>query len=56
MCSEMLFRGFNASIMSVDTGLDIIATKDNKLFGVQVKTSNLNKYNTYVSTVRKGFF
>jgi hypothetical protein len=42
--------------MSVDTGLDIVATRDNKLFGIQVKTSNLNQYNTYVSTVRKVSF
>lgn len=44
VCSELLFRGYNASIMSVDVGMDIIATKDNRLFSVQVKTSNLNKF------------
>lgn len=53
VCSELLFRGFNASIMSVDVGMDIVATKDNLLFGIQVKTSNLNKFNTYVFDVRK---
>lgn len=37
--SEMLFRGFNASIMSVDTGIDVVAIKDNKTYLVQVKTS-----------------
>jgi len=56
VCSELLFRGFNASIMSVDIGLDIVATKDNRLFGIQVKTSNLNKFNTYVFDVRKVSF
>ena len=56
VCSELLFRGFNASIMSVDVGMDIIATKDNKLFSVQVKTANLNKFNTYVFDVRKVSF
>lgn len=56
VCSELLFRGFNASIMGVDTGLDIVATKDNQLFGIQVKTSNLNKFNTYVFSVRKVSF
>lgn len=25
--SELLFRGYNASIMSVDEGLDIVATR-----------------------------
>jgi hypothetical protein len=53
VCSELLFRGYNASIMSVDTGLDIVATRDNRLYGIQVKTSRLNKFNTYVFDVRK---
>lgn len=56
VCSELLFRGFNASIMSVDVGMDIVATKDNQLIGIQVKTSNLNKFNTYVFDVRKVSF
>ena len=56
VCSELLFRGFNASIMSVDVGMDIIATKDSQLFGVQVKTSNLNKFDTYNFDVRKVSF
>ena len=56
VCSELLFRGLNASIMSVDVGMDIVATKDNQLFGIQVKTSNLNKFNTYVFDVRKVSF
>jgi len=56
VCSELLFRGFNASIMSVDVGMDIVATKNNQLFGIQVKTSNLNKLNIYVFDVRKVSF
>lgn len=56
VCSELLFRGFNASIMSVDTGIDIVATKENRLYGVQVKTARLNKFNTYVFDVRKVSF
>lgn len=56
VCSELLFKGFNASIMSVDVGVDIVATKDNQLIGIQVKTSNLNSYNTYVFDVRKVSF
>lgn len=56
VCSELLFRGFNASIMSVDVGMDIVATKDNKLYGIQVKTANLNNFNTYVFDVRKVSF
>ncbi len=56
VCSELLFRGFNASIMSVDTGVDIVATKDNRLYGIQVKTARLNKFNTYVFDVRRVSF
>lgn len=56
VCSELLFRGFNASTMSVDTGLDIVATKENRLYGIQVKTARLNKFNTYVFDVRKVSF
>jgi hypothetical protein len=51
--SELLFRDYNASIMSVDEGLDIVATKDNKLFNIQVKTANENKFNKYVYDIRK---
>jgi hypothetical protein len=53
VCSELLFRGYNASIMSVDVGMDIIATKSNKLFSLQVKTSNLHPTNTYIFDMRK---
>ncbi|MBN1618924.1 hypothetical protein JW887_06335 [Candidatus Dojkabacteria bacterium] len=56
VCSELLFRGFNASIMSVDVGLDIVATYKGKMFGIQVKTSNLSSFNTYVFDVRKASF
>jgi len=56
VCSELLFRGFNASIMSVDVGMDIIATKDERLFSIQVKTANINRFNTYVFDVRKVSF
>ena len=37
--SELLFWGYNASIMSVDDGIDVIASKNNKYFHVQVKTA-----------------
>ncbi|EDM26516.1 hypothetical protein LNTAR_01872, partial [Lentisphaera araneosa HTCC2155] len=51
--SELLFRGYNASIMSVDVGMDIIATKNNKLLSLQVKTSNWHKRtNSYVFDMR----
>jgi len=54
--SELLFRGYNASIMSVDTGIDVAAIKDNKFFGVQVKTSNSNKFDVYNFHIRRVSF
>lgn len=42
--------------MSVDVGMDIIATKNNKLFSIQVKTSNANEFNIYNINVRKVSF
>lgn len=54
--SELLFRGYNASIMSVDVGIDISAIKDNKFFGIQVKTSNANKFDVYNFHIRKVSF
>ena len=36
---ELLFRGYNASIMSVDEGVDITASKDNQFFFIQVKST-----------------
>jgi Holliday junction resolvase-like predicted endonuclease len=37
--SELLFNGYNASIMTVDDGIDIVASKNNSYFHIQVKTS-----------------
>ena len=56
VCAELLFRGFNASIMSVDVGMDLTATKDGKLFSIQVKTAHANSFNTYNFDVRKVSF
>ncbi|MBU4252014.1 MAG: hypothetical protein KKC39_04295 [Candidatus Omnitrophica bacterium] len=41
--SELLFRGYNAALMSVDVGVDIITTKGNEIFNIQVKTRNISK-------------
>ena len=51
--SELLFRGYNASIMSVDIGMDIIATRNGKLFSLQVKTSNLHAGKSFIFDMRK---
>lgn len=38
VCSELLFREYNVSQMSVDDGIDIVAMKSNKTYYIQVKT------------------
>ena len=37
--SELLFAGYEANIMSVDDGIDIVASKNNKIYFIQVKTT-----------------
>lgn len=54
--SELLFRGYNASVMTVDEGLDIVTTKAERLYNVQVKTSTENRYNYYVFDLRISSF
>lgn len=39
VASELLFWGFNVSLMAVDQGIDLIAEKDGKFRHIQVKTS-----------------
>lgn len=41
--SELLFHEFNVSAMTVDDGIDVVASKNNKYFHIQVKTSNINQ-------------
>ena len=60
VCSELLFREYNVSRMSVDDGIDVVAMKNNKTYYIQVKTVQvksggfgvqirLNSYNRYNS-------
>lgn len=46
--SKLLFQGYNANVMSVDEGIDIVATKNDRIYNVQVKTAN-EKYGKYVA-------
>lgn len=39
VASELLFRGFNVSMMVVDKGVDVVAEKDRHYFHLQVKTT-----------------
>ena len=40
--SELLFQGYNVNKMTVDDGEDIIATKNDKFYFLQIKTSYLD--------------
>lgn len=54
--SELLFQGYNANIMSVDEGIDIVASKQNIFYYLQVKTTNLSQNLTaHVSIKRSNF-
>jgi hypothetical protein len=54
--AELLFFGFNASSMAVDDGIDIVASKDNKFFHIQVKTANLSDSGKYNFTLQQRAF
>ena len=55
--SELLFWGFNVSLMAVDEGIDVIATKDNKYFHIQVKTTGKpNANGQYAFSIRREAF
>jgi hypothetical protein len=54
--SELLFWEYNASIMSVDDGIDVIASKDNKYFHVQVKTAAEQDGCRFVFTIKHSSF
>ena len=54
--SELLFWEFNVSSMIVDDGIDLVASKDNKFFHIQVKTSSCPKDNVWRFTISKASF
>lgn len=53
--SELLFWGYNASAMLVDTGIDLVANKGNKYFHVQVKTATENGGKFYATIKNSSF-
>lgn len=54
--SELLFFGFNASAMTVDDGIDIVANKEDSYFHIQVKTSNVSATGKYQFKITKRAF
>ncbi|MEM6759912.1 MAG: hypothetical protein AAF601_10580 [Pseudomonadota bacterium] len=53
--SELLFRGFNASKMTVDDGIDVVASKGDRYFHIQVKTAN-DRDGAFTATIRTSAF
>ncbi len=54
--SELLFWEFNASVMVVDDGIDVVASKDNKYFHVQVKTATEQDAARFTFTIKYNSF
>lgn len=54
--SELLFWGFNASLMAVDTGIDIVASKENLYFHLQVKAATPRADGRFGFTVKNSSF
>lgn len=54
--SELLFYGFNVSSMAVDDGIDIITSKNNHYFQIQVKTANGSESNVYSFSIKRSSF
>lgn len=54
--AELLYRGFNASMMAVDEGIDIVASKNNEYFHIQVKTSSQSVNGKYSFFIKNSAF
>lgn len=53
--SELLFRGYNVNTMMVDDGVDIVASRSNLFYFIQVKTTVL-KDNTIRTAIKQSTF
>mgnify|MGYP003385364625 CR=1 FL=1 len=54
--SELLFWGYNASVMTVDSGIDVVASKANKYYHVQVKTAVERDDGKFLFTIKNSSF
>ena len=54
--SELLFWGFNASLMAVDQGIDIVASKNGHYFHIQVKTSTPRADGRFYFSIKRSAF
>ncbi|MDR1601775.1 MAG: hypothetical protein LBS42_05035 [Tannerella sp.] len=54
--SELLFQGYNVNSMLVDDGVDIVASKNNMFYYLQVKTTVVDDKNRIYATIRQKKF
>lgn len=54
--AELLFRDFNANNMTVDEGIDIIASKGNNFYFVQVKTTTIKPNKSAIVQIQQKNF
>ena len=54
--SELLFWEFNASVMAVDDGIDVVASKNNKYFHIQVKTAAEQTGGRFIFAIKHSSF
>lgn len=53
---ELLFRGYNVNNMMVDEGIDLVASKDNVFYYIQVKTKNVEQQNKFYFQIKRDRF
>lgn len=54
--SELLFWGYNPSAMAVDTGIDLVASRGEKYFHIQVKTASEQEGGRFQFTIKYSSF
>lgn len=54
--SELLFKGYNVNTLLVDDGVDVVASKNNVFFLVQVKTCTMSDQHKIYATIKQNRF
>ena len=54
--SELLFRGYNANLMMVDDGVDIVASRKNLYYFIQVKSTTIKDNGKVYSNIKTDRF
>lgn len=53
---ELLFRGYNVNNMMVDEGIDLVASKNNVFYYIQVKTKSVEQQNRFYFQIKQDRF